>query len=122
MVENIINKKLREIKEKPILYINIIMLTLISLIFINIIFKLDKNMTYTGVALVFIKSFNSILSILALGSCLISYCRLKNDSVFIKLPKRIFFEIKRSLCALKILFPSILAVVGVGGIIYIAYL
>ena len=59
------------------------MLTLISLIFINIIFKLDKNMTYTGVALVFIKSFNSILSILALGSCLISYCRLKNDSVFI---------------------------------------
>ncbi|MBP3914372.1 MULTISPECIES: HAMP domain-containing sensor histidine kinase [unclassified Clostridium] len=83
MVENIINKKLREIKEKPILYINIIMLTLISLIFINIIFKLDKNMTYTGVALVFIKSFNSILSILALGSCLISYCRLKNDSVFI---------------------------------------
>ena len=57
MVENIINKKLREIKEKPILYINIIMLTLISLIFINIIFKLDKNMTYTGVALVFIKSF-----------------------------------------------------------------
>ena len=29
MVENIINKKLREIKEKPILYINIIMLTFI---------------------------------------------------------------------------------------------
>lgn len=44
----------------------------------------------------------------------------KNDSVFVKFPKRIFFEIKRGLCALKILMPSIFAVVA-GGIICIKY-
>lgn len=84
MEESIINnKKTIGSKYKMLIYVSVGMLALILSFIVNIIFKLDKSISYVEFPLIFIKSFNFILSILALGSCLISYCRLKNDSVFI---------------------------------------
>lgn len=72
MEESIINnKKSIGSKYKILIYISISMLALILSFIVNIIFKLDKSISYVEFSLIFIKSFNFILSILALGSCLI---------------------------------------------------
>lgn len=73
----------KEREKKLFIYI-VIILSLISVSLVsNIFFLRDTNIPYLEFTLEFVRLFNSILAILAFGSCLISYYRLKNDSVFI---------------------------------------
>ncbi len=77
------DERLRE-KEEKVFRSIILIVFIISLIFIgNLFFIKDVNTSDFELTLGFIRLFNSILSILAFGSCLISYNRLKKDSVFI---------------------------------------
>ncbi len=71
-------------KEKKIFIYIVTIVLLISLVLIsNIFLKKDVNGSYLESTLGFIKFFNSVLSMLAFGTCLISYNRLKKDSIFI---------------------------------------
>lgn len=84
MINNIISDKNLIEKEKKIFELIIFFILLISCIYIfNIFSKIGEERSYLESTLFFIRSFNSILSLLAFGSCLISYNRLKKDSVFI---------------------------------------
>lgn len=57
---------------------------LISCIYIfNIFSKIGEEKSYLESTLFFIRHFSSILSLLALGTCFISYNRTKKDSIFI---------------------------------------
>ncbi|MCC3670094.1 sensor histidine kinase [Terrisporobacter mayombei] len=84
MINNIISDKNLIEKEKKIFEIIIFFILLISCIYIfNIFSKIGAEKSYLESTLFFIRSFSSILSLLAFGSCLISYNRLKKDSIFI---------------------------------------
>lgn len=84
MINNIISDKNLIEKEKKIFELIIFFILLISCIYIfNIFSKIGEERSYLESTLFFIRSFSSILSLLAFGSCLISYNRLKKDSVFI---------------------------------------
>lgn len=84
MINNIISDKNLIEKEKKIFELIIFFILLISCIYIfNIFSKIGEEKSYLESTLFFIRSFSSILSLLAFGSCLISYNRLKKDSIFI---------------------------------------
>ena len=71
-------------KEKKLFIYIVIILSLLSVSLVsNIFFLSDTNTPYLEFTLGFVRLFNSILSILAFGGCLISYYRLENDSIFI---------------------------------------
>ena len=84
MMENIIDDKRLIEKEKKTFGIIMGVVFTILFIFVFSIFTTDHTeRPYLESTLVFIRYFNSILAILAFGSCLISYNRLKKDDVFI---------------------------------------
>lgn len=71
-------------KEKRLFGYIVIILSLISVALVsNRLFLGDINTPHLEFTLGFVRSFNSILAIIAFGSCLISYYRIKNDIVFI---------------------------------------
>ena len=71
-------------KEKRLFGYIVIILSLISVALVsNRLFWGDINTPHLEFTLGFVRSFNSILAIIAFGSCLISYYRIKNDIVFI---------------------------------------
>lgn len=71
-------------KEKKLFELIIFTILLISCTYIfNIFSKIGQEKSYLESTLFFIRTFSSILSLLAVGSCLISYNRLKKDSIFI---------------------------------------
>ena len=83
MLKILKDKSFKEKEKKLFLYI-VIILSLISVALVsNIFFLRDTDTSHLEFTLGFVRLFNSILSILAFGSCLISYYRLKNDSIFI---------------------------------------
>lgn len=83
MLKILKDKSFKEKEKKLFLYI-VIILSLISVALVsNIFFLRDTDISHLEFTLGFVRLFNSILSILAFGSCLISYYRLKNDSIFI---------------------------------------
>ena len=80
----IINDKKMMEKEKLIFEKIIFIVLIISCIYISNIFsKIGEERTYLESTIFFIRNFSSILSMLAFGSCLISYMRIKKDSIFI---------------------------------------
>lgn len=84
MVNNIINTRNIKEKEKKLFKVLLIFILLVSFTYIfNIFSKVGEEKTYLESTILFIRGFSSILSILAFGSCLISYNRLKKDSIFI---------------------------------------
>lgn len=84
MVNNIIRDRSLIEKEKKLFELIILSVLLISCIYIfNIFSKIGEEKSYLESTLFFIRSFSSVLSLLAFGSCLISYNRLKKDSIFI---------------------------------------
>lgn len=84
MIPQQIENKILIVKEKKIFKYIVVAVLLISLVLIsNIFLKKDVNASYLESTLGFIKLFNSVLSMLAFGTCLISYNRLKKDSIFI---------------------------------------
>ena len=83
MLKILKDKSFKEKEKKLFLYI-VIILSLISVALVsNIFFLRYTDISHLEFTLGFVRLFNSILSILAFGSCLISYYRLKNDSIFI---------------------------------------
>ena len=83
MLKFLKDKSFKEKEKKLFLYI-VIILSLISVALVsNIFFLRDTDISHLEFTLGFVRLFNSILSILAFGSCLASYYRLKNESVFI---------------------------------------
>lgn len=83
-MDQIINDKNIRENEKKVQINILIAVSIISVALImNILFKMDSNTSNFELTLIFIRVFNSTLSILAFGSCLISYKRVKQDSVFI---------------------------------------
>lgn len=84
MTENIISGRSIAEKEKKLFGLIVYFILLVSCIYIfNIFSKIGEEKSYLESTLFFIRSFSSILSLLAFGSCLISYNRLKRDSIFI---------------------------------------
>ena len=84
MIENIISNENIIEREKNIFEKIILVVCMLSFIYIfNIFSKIGSEKSYLETTLFFIRSFNFILSLLAYGSCLISYYRLKKDSIFI---------------------------------------
>ena len=84
MINNIISDKGIIEREKRIFEQIAFSVLIISCIYIfNIFSKIGQEISYLESTLLFIRSFSSILSLLAFGSCLISYTRLKQESVFI---------------------------------------
>ena len=84
MINNIISDKGIIEREKRIFEQIAFSVLIISCIYIfNIFSRIGQEISYLESTLVFIRSFSSILSLLAFGSCLISYTRLKQESVFI---------------------------------------
>ena len=84
MINNIISDKGIIEKEKRIFEKIAFSVLIVSCIYIfNIFSKIGQKISYLESTLLFIRSFSSILSLLAFGSCLISYTRLKQESVFI---------------------------------------
>lgn len=84
MVNNIINDTKLIEKQKKIFESIIFFILLVSCIFIfNIFSKIGEEKSYLESTLFFIRTFSSIISFLAFGSCLISYNRLRRDSIFI---------------------------------------
>ena len=83
MLKILKDKGFKEKEKKLFVYI-IVILSLISVALVsNIFFLRDTDTSHLEFTLGFVRLFNSILAILAFGSCLISYYRLKNDSIFI---------------------------------------
>lgn len=84
MMKNIIDDKKLVEKEKKTFGIIMVVLFTILFIFVFSIFSAgDLDRPELQSTLVFIRFFNSTLGILAFGSCMISYNRLKKDDVFI---------------------------------------
>lgn len=77
-------KEQSSIKEHKLFMYIALGMSLMSIIIIsNVFFKSDINNNYLKTTLGFIKLFNIIISILGVGSCLISYSRVRKDSIFI---------------------------------------
>ena len=84
MVDNIMSDIRIIEKEKKVFESIICFILLVSCIFIfNIFSNIGDEKSYLESTLFFIRTFSSIISFLAFGSCLISYNRLKRDSIFI---------------------------------------
>ena len=84
MVNNIISDTKLIEKQKKLFESIIFFILLVSCIFIfNIFSKIGEEKSYLESTLFFIRTFSSIISFLAFGSCLISYNRLRRDSIFI---------------------------------------
>lgn len=81
--QNIKNRYVEEKENKLFLCIVVIIVLMLSLLVCVIVINKNNNYTYLESTLGFIKTFNIILSVLAFISCLISYNRLKKDSIFI---------------------------------------
>ncbi|WP_195986682.1 ATP-binding protein [Clostridium sp. D53t1_180928_C8] len=72
------------LKDKKLVISIILCLIILSVIIImNVILKNIYKMEYLNSTLGFIKSFNIIISMLGVFSCLISYQRTKDDNIFI---------------------------------------
>ncbi|MEG0855316.1 MAG: HAMP domain-containing sensor histidine kinase [Terrisporobacter sp.] len=84
MTDNILNNKILVDNEKKV-FKNIVIATFVIVVILMITIFNQKEMEkpYLETTLLFIRTFNFILSLLAWGSCLISYNRLKKDSVFV---------------------------------------
>ncbi|MGL4797542.1 MAG: sensor histidine kinase, partial [Paraclostridium sp.] len=79
-------KKINDnISLKPILYTSIIICMIVLGLFYGILMTNDIKMGDIRGMTLFIRAFNVILSILAVGSCYISYNRLKKDNMFLVL-------------------------------------
>lgn len=84
MINNIISDRSLIEKEKKLFEKIIFFVLLVCCIYVfNIFSKIGEEKSYLESTLFFIRSFSSILSVLAFGSCLISYNRLKKDSIFV---------------------------------------
>lgn len=84
MINNIIRDRHLIEKEKKLFELLIIFILLVCCTYIfNIFSKIGAEKSYLESTLFFIRSFSSILSLLAFGSCLISYNRVNRDSIFI---------------------------------------
>ena len=84
MIENIISDKSIIEKEKKLFESIICFILLVSCIFIfNIFSNIGDEKSYLESTLFFIRTFSSIISFLAFGGCLISYNRVKRDSIFV---------------------------------------
>lgn len=84
MTTNIISNNSLIEKEKIIFEKIIGFVLVVSCIYIfNIFSRIGQEKSYLESTLFFIRSFSSILSLLAFGSCLFSYNKLKRDSIFI---------------------------------------
>lgn len=71
-------------REKALLiYIIFITLGIILFEFSSIFWGKNYHVTYLHSIILFIKFFNSILSILAFVSCIVLYIRLKKDRLFL---------------------------------------
>ena len=76
------NKKFEEKENRLLIYVMITILIVCTISVTNIFFLSEGEKTYLDSTLSFIRIFNSVTSILAFGSCIIAYNRLKKDSVF----------------------------------------
>lgn len=84
MIKNVISDRNLIEKERKLFEKIIFTIFLVSCIYIfNIFSRIGEEKSYLESTLFFIRSFSSILSLLAFGSCLISYNRVKKDSIFI---------------------------------------
>lgn len=84
MIKNIISDRSLIEKERKLFEKTIFIIFLVSCIYIfNIFSSIGAEKSYLESTLFFIRNFSSILSLLAFGSCLISYNRVKKDSIFI---------------------------------------
>lgn len=82
MINTIIDNTKTMEKEKKIFEKVLLIALSISFIYIvNIFLKINQEKLYIESTIFFIRGFNSILSILAVGSAFISYGRLKSDSL-----------------------------------------
>lgn len=79
----IINREYTINEKRLLIYVIFSMLALSIVIIATVFFKDNMNPNYLESTLYFIKLFNFMISILGIGSCLISYNRTKNESVFI---------------------------------------
>ncbi len=77
------DESLRKTENRVFIGIFIVVLIISTFFIGNLLFRKSINMSDYELTLAFIRIFNSILSILAFGSCLISYNRLKKYNVFI---------------------------------------
>ncbi|WP_455540054.1 sensor histidine kinase [Terrisporobacter sp.] len=84
MFKNIISDRNIIEREKKVFEKVVFIVLVVSCIYIFKIFtKIGEESSYLKTTLFFIRSFSFILSLLAFVSCLISYNRLKKDSIFI---------------------------------------
>ncbi|GAA0715786.1 PAS domain-containing sensor histidine kinase [Paraclostridium ghonii] len=79
----IINREYTINEKRLLIYVIFSMLALSIVIIATVFFKDNMNPNYLESTLYFIKLFNFMISILGIGSCLISYNRTKNESIFI---------------------------------------
>ena len=84
MVEDILNLgELEKIKKKLLKNIAIVICCVVIILTYRIFIKWDVESPYLETALFCIRIFNFILALLASGSCLNSYERLRDNGVFI---------------------------------------
>lgn len=84
MIKNIISDTSLIEKEKKLFEKIIFIILVVACIYtFNIFSRIGEEKSYLESTLFFIRSFSTILSLLAFGSCLISYNRVKKDSLFI---------------------------------------
>lgn len=79
----IINREYTINEKRLLIYVIFSMLSLSIVIIATVFFKDNMNPNYLESTLYFIKLFNFMISILGIVSCLISYNRTKNESIFI---------------------------------------
>ncbi|UOW69699.1 hypothetical protein [Paraclostridium bifermentans] len=79
----IIDKEYTINKNNLLVYVVLSMLTLSIIIILNVFLKENIESSYLQSTLNFIKFFNFLISLLGIGSCLVSYNRTKNESIFL---------------------------------------
>lgn len=78
-----IKEKLAKKESKLFIYVLLSMLMLSIIIIVSVFFKGNIQDNSLELTLEFIKFFNCIISVLGVGSCLISYKKSNNESIFI---------------------------------------
>lgn len=76
------NNKLEEKENRLLIYVMITVLIVCTISITDIFLSGEGDKTYLQSTIRFIRTFNCVTSILAFGSCIIAYNRLKKDSVF----------------------------------------
>ena len=76
------NKKLEERENRLLIYVMITILVVCTIFVTSIFFLNEVDKTYLESTLTFIRIFNGVTAILAFGTCIIAYNRLKKDSIF----------------------------------------